>query len=86
MKRLLDITVSVFALVLLLPLMLMLALAIRVCIGSPVLFRQVRPGLQGHPFTLLKFRTMKDSRDAHGRLLLDAERITPLGSAARYRS
>ena len=63
MKRLLDITVSVFALVLLLPLMLVLvlALAIRVCIGSPVLFRQVRPGLQGHPFTLLKFRTMKDS-------------------------
>ncbi len=54
--------------------------------GTPILFRQLRPGLRGRPFTLLKFRTMRDARDSHGNLLPDAQRMTSLGRFLRRTS
>ena len=58
----------------------------RLKLGSPVLFRQRRPGLHGKPFTIYKFRTMTDARDAQGKLLPDAERLTPFGRFLRSAS
>jgi sugar transferase EpsL len=72
-KRIFDIIVSALALLLLSPLLALLALLVRVKLGSPVLFRQERPGLHGKPFTLIKFRTMTSATDdAHGNLLPDS--------------
>ena len=62
------------------------ALAVRMRMGSPVLFRQIRAGLYGQPFELLKFRSMTDARDAEGRLLPDAQRLTPFGRWLRSMS
>lgn len=86
MKRLLDIAVAVAALILTLPLLLLLALAVRIYLGSPVLFRQQRPGLHGWPFMMIKFRTMKDAVDARGHPLPDQQRLTPLGRFLRATS
>jgi lipopolysaccharide/colanic/teichoic acid biosynthesis glycosyltransferase len=86
LKRLMDVTVSLATLLLLSPLLLALALLVRVKLGSPVFFRQVRPGLHGRPFELIKFRTMTDARDASGALLPDAERLTPFGCFLRSTS
>lgn len=86
MKRAFDlITATVLLAVLALPLAL-LALVIRVRLGSPVLFRQQRPGLHGRLFLMIKFRTMTDARNAQGELLPDAERLTALGRALRASS
>ncbi len=82
-KRCLDAALSVAALVVLSPLLALLALLVRLKWGSPVLFRQLRPGLAGRPFVLVKFRTMTDERDAHGRTLPDAERLSPFGRFLR---
>lgn len=82
-KRLMDIVLSAFALVILSPLMLLIALAIRLTMGPPVLFRQVRPGLHGKPFVMYKFRTMLDLRDEEGNLLPDGRRLTKLGRFLR---
>lgn len=71
--------------VLALPLLVLMAV-IRVRLGSPVFFRQVRPGLGGEPFELIKFRTMTDARDPSGRLLPDAQRLTTLGRLLRATS
>ena len=65
------------------PLMAAIALTIRLCDGRPIIFRQRRPGLKGRPFTLLKFRTMREARDAEGRLLGDEARLTALGKVLR---
>ncbi|MBN1859384.1 sugar transferase [Candidatus Bipolaricaulota bacterium] len=65
------------------PLALLIAVIVRLVIGHPVLFRQQRPGWQGRPFTLLKFRTMTDVRDGEGRLLPDADRLTRVGRILR---
>jgi sugar transferase EpsL len=73
-------------LVLLAPLMALIAVAIRLIIGKPVLYRQERPGYRGRIFTLYKFRTMTDARDASGRLLTDAQRLTRLGRFLRAAS
>ncbi|HEX7022120.1 MAG TPA: sugar transferase, partial [Trueperaceae bacterium] len=78
-KRLLDIMISGLALLVLSPLMAVVALLILLYMGRPVLFRQVRPGLHGRPFMILKFRSMRDAFDAQGRPLQDSERLTPLG-------
>jgi len=83
LKRLFDLLVTLPALFLLAPLMGLLALLVRFKLGAPVLFRQQRPGLHGRPFTLYKFRTMTDARDAQGALLPDAERLTPFGRFLR---
>ncbi len=86
MKRLFDLVASAAALILLSPLLLGVALVVRWSIGSPVLFRQERPGLNGRIFRLLKFRTMSDQTDADGRLLPDEQRLTPVGKFLRSTS
>jgi lipopolysaccharide/colanic/teichoic acid biosynthesis glycosyltransferase len=78
-KRAIDIFVSTLALVLLAPLMATIALSIWLSMGPPVLFRQKRAGYKGFTFTLLKFRTMQDVRDAQGQLLPDKDRLTKVG-------
>lgn len=85
-KRVLDVTGAAVALVVLLPLLVFLAIAIRVRLGTPVLFAQIRPGLHGVPFQLLKFRTMTDARDDSGQLLPDELRLTPFGALLRRTS
>jgi sugar transferase EpsL len=85
-KRVFDLAVTIPALVLLAPVFAVLALAVRLKLGSPVLFRQQRPGLNGQPFTLAKFRTMTDTRDDEGNLLPDKERLTPFGQFLRSTS
>jgi len=82
-KRLLDLTVGLFILFWLWPIMIVVALLVRFRMGSPVLFRQQRPGWQGHPFFLYKFRTMNDRRDPEGQYLPDSERLTTLGRQLR---
>jgi lipopolysaccharide/colanic/teichoic acid biosynthesis glycosyltransferase len=81
-----DIALSGLALLLLAPLLLLLALLIRFFLGSPVLFRQQRPGLNGRLFNMVKFRTMRDAFDAYGNSLPDARRMTRLGSFLRSAS
>jgi lipopolysaccharide/colanic/teichoic acid biosynthesis glycosyltransferase len=85
-KRLLDLALTLPVLVVFLPLLGFLALLVRWRLGSPVLFRQERPGLHGNPFVLVKFRTMTDRRDANGHLLPDAVRLTPFGKFLRKTS
>ena len=85
-KRLLDIIIAAAALVLLSPVLLLLVWQIRRKLGTPVLFRQVRPGRGGIPFVMYKFRTMRDAEDEHGRPLPDAERLTPFGRKLRAAS
>ncbi len=85
-KRLLDIITAAAALVLLSPVLLLLAWQIRRKLGTPVLFRQVRPGRGGIPFVMYKFRTMRDAADENGRPLPDAERLTPFGRKLRAAS
>ncbi|MBL8384248.1 MAG: sugar transferase [Burkholderiales bacterium] len=86
MKRLFDIVIAVLLLVLTAPVLLAAAVAIRSRMGAPVLFRQVRPGRGGRPFTLYKFRTMRDALDRDGRPLPDSQRLTSIGSALRRSS
>ena len=86
MKRLFDIAVSFCALALLSPILIVVGLLVRIRLGSPVLFRQVRPGLHGKPFTLVKFRTMRDALDRHGRPLPDQDRLTSFGRRLRSTS
>ena len=85
-KRLLDIIIAAAALILLSPVLLLLAWQIRRKLGTPVLFRQVRPGRGGIPFVMYKFRTMRDAADENGRPLPDAERLTPFGRKLRAAS
>jgi len=83
LKHLLDRMGALVLLALLSPVLLLTAGAVRVILGSPVLFRQVRPGRHGEPFTLLKFRTMTDRRDADGELLPDGKRLGRFGRLLR---
>ncbi|HYV06028.1 MAG TPA: sugar transferase [Blastocatellia bacterium] len=85
-KRVIDLAFAVPALVLLFPVILLVALAVRIKLGGPVLFRQERPGLNGSPFTLLKFRTMSNASGKHGELLPDAERLGSFGRFLRATS
>ena len=85
-KRLLDIIIAAAALILLSPVLLLLAWQIRRKLGTPVLFRQVRPGRGGIPFVMYKFRTMRDAANENGRPLPDAERLTPFGRKLRAAS
>jgi len=86
MKRMIDILGSLAALLVLLPVILLVAAAIRWRMGAPVLFRQLRPGLHGRPFEMIKFRTMLNATDAQGRPLPDADRLTALGRFLRAAS
>ena len=85
-KRLLDIIIASIALILLSPLYAFVAYKVKKNLGSPVLFRQVRPGLHGKPFEMIKFRTMKDAVDEQGNPLPDSERLTPFGQMLRSTS
>jgi len=86
LKRLLDIIIASIALILLSPLYAFVAYKVKKNLGSPVLFRQVRPGLHGKPFEMIKFRTMKDAVDAEGNPLPDSERLAPFGKMLRSTS
>lgn len=86
LKRALDVTVALAGLIVVSPLMLMAAVSIRLSMGSPVIFRQQRPGKNKVPFILFKFRTMRNESDNSGRLLPDAERMTFVGRILRATS
>ncbi|MDP2440547.1 sugar transferase [Rhodoferax sp.] len=86
MKRLFDILLASLALLLLCIPLLFLIWQIRRKLGSPIFFRQTRPGLRGLPFKMIKFRTMTDARGPDGQLLPDAERLTPFGRFLRASS
>ena len=86
LKRLLDIIIASIALILLSPLYFYVAHKVKKNLGSPVLFRQLRPGLHGKPFEMIKFRSMKDAVDAQGNPLPDSERLTPFGKMLRSSS
>jgi lipopolysaccharide/colanic/teichoic acid biosynthesis glycosyltransferase len=85
-KRLLDIAVAASALVVLAPVIALVALLVRLRMGSPILFRQMRPGYRAVPFEVLKFRTMRDACDVDGCPLPDGDRLTPLGGFLRRMS
>jgi lipopolysaccharide/colanic/teichoic acid biosynthesis glycosyltransferase len=86
MKRFFDIVLAALALMVLALPLFMLFLVVRKKLGSPVLFRQVRPGLNGKPFEMVKFRTMTDARGPDGELLPDADRLLPIGRWMRATS
>ena len=85
-KRLLDVLLSLCILIFLSPVYLVLIVLVRIKLGSPVFFKQERPGLNGEIFTLYKFRTMTDGRDKDGNLLPDKDRLTPFGKFLRASS
>ncbi|MFC3033125.1 sugar transferase [Pseudoalteromonas fenneropenaei] len=86
MKRVFDIFAALVALVFLLPVILLVAVLIRVKLGSPILFTQDRPGLDGKIFKMMKFRSMLDAKGKDGNLLPDAQRLTPFGKFLRSTS
>lgn len=85
-KRSLDIILSLFALLILSPVLFVVSRKVRTHLGSPVIFRQKRPGLNGQIFEMLKFRSMKDGVDELGKVLPDSERLTPFGQKLRSTS
>lgn len=86
MKRAFDFTAALLALIVLSPVLVLVAVCIRINMGSPVLFRQLRPGLHAKPFMMRKFRTMRDAVDRHGNVLPDSARLTSLGRFLRATS
>jgi undecaprenyl phosphate N,N'-diacetylbacillosamine 1-phosphate transferase len=85
-KRPMDFILSLIAIIVLAPVLLIIAILVRVKLGSPVLFKQKRPGLNEKIFTLYKFRTMTDERDENGELLPDTARLTKFGRLLRSTS
>lgn len=85
-KRLFDVQVALVTLILLAPVIIIVSWKIRANLGSPVLFRQTRPGKDGTPFEMIKFRTMRDAYDDRGTPLPDKQRMTPLGNFLRSTS
>jgi sugar transferase EpsL len=85
-KRLFDVVASATAILLLAPLVILIAILVRIGLGSPILFRQDRTGRKQQRFTILKFRTMTDERDASGNRLSDTQRLTRLGRFLRSTS
>ena len=83
MKRIFDIAVSASAITALSPVIITSAILIKKKLGSPVIFKQTRPGKDGQPFEIYKFRTMTDERDENGELLSDEIRLTPFGQTLR---
>ena len=86
MKRLVDILISLIALIILSPIFLLVAYKVRKNLGSPIFFLQERPGQNGKLFKMIKFRSMKDANDKHGNPLPDEKRITPFGQKLRSTS
>lgn len=85
-KRIIDIIVALLGLIVLFPIFAATAVAIRIHMGRPVLFKQIRPGLHGKPFYMFKFRTMTEAKDEQGNLLPDEQRLTRLGKFLRSTS
>ena len=85
-KRPMDFVLSLIAIIILSPILLIVAILVRTKLGSPVIFRQKRPGLNEKIFTLYKFRTMTDKRDKSGKLLPDSDRLTKFGKFLRSTS
>ena len=86
MKRVFDFSMAMIALIIFLPVVLLLMLLVRLKIGSPVFFSQIRPGRNAKPFKLYKLRTMTDARDANDELLSDSDRLTRFGKLLRSSS
>lgn len=86
LKRIFDVVASATGLLLLSPVFAIVAWQVRRKLGSPIFFRQIRPGVDGKPFQMIKFRTMRDAVDANGNPLPDSERITPFGRFLRSTS
>lgn len=86
MKRYIDVLVASIGLLVGSPILLILALTVRISMGSPIFFNQLRPGLKGRPFKMIKFRTMNVAKDEFGNLLPDAARLTPIGRLLRSTS
>lgn len=86
MKRVLDLVIVSMALPFLFPVMVLVAIIVRGSLGKPVLFRQIRPGLNGRPFVMMKFRTMKEVRNEDGEPLADRDRMTRIGNLLRSTS
>lgn len=86
LKRTFDFITALVALIVISPLVVLLALLVRFFLGAPILFSQIRPGLHGQAFTVYKFRTMTDEKDASGKLLPDDVRLTPFGLFLRRSS
>lgn len=86
MKRLVDFSIALVLLFALLPVLVLMALVVRLKLGSPVIFRQMRPGWKGRPFMVYKFRSLTDETDENGRLLPDAERFTRFSALLRRSS
>lgn len=85
-KRVLDIVFSIVALVIFSPILILVSIFVRYNFGSPIIFKQQRPGKDGKPFWIMKFRTMTNDRDNEGELLADEHRITPFGTFLRSTS
>lgn len=85
-KRFFDFIIATVALIVLSPVLVLVSILIRQKLGSPVLFRQIRPGQYGKPFEMIKFRTMRDAVDHQGNPLPDSERLTPFGKMLRSTS
>lgn len=85
-KRIFDLSVASAAMLILSPVMLIVAVLVAIKLGRPVLFQQMRPGLYGRPFRMLKFRSMTDQRDQNGEVLTDAARLTRFGKLLRSTS
>ena len=85
-KRTLDLILSLMALIVLMPLMIIIGILVRINLGSPIIFKQKRPGKNEKIFTLYKFRTMTDKKDENGNLLPDEQRLTKFGKALRSTS
>ena len=85
-KRILDVILSLMALIILSPLMLVIYILVRIKLGKPVIFKQKRPGKDEKIFTLYKFRTMTDEKDENGELLPDSQRLTKFGKFLRSTS
>ena len=86
MKRTLDILISMIALIILSPVLIITVYLVRKNLGSPVFFKQIRPGIKAQPFEMIKFRTMRDVSDSTGKQLPDSARITPFGNMLRSSS
>jgi len=85
-KRLFDLAVAIPSVLILSPFLVLIGIFVQMRIGSPLFFRQTRPGLHGRPFTIYKFRTMTDKRDEDGNLMPDGKRLTSLGRFLRKTS
>lgn len=86
LKRIVDLLAALLGLVLLSPVLLVITVVVWLKMGSPVIFRQLRPGYKGQPFTIYKFRTMREAYDAKGKALSDADRLTSFGRLLRTTS